>query len=70
MKLGKWVKETRKKRKLTQVSVAEKLEVAQSTVCRIERGEMEPTVGNMRGFFRLYKTPQREIVKIMRGCHE
>ncbi len=66
MKLGKWVKDNRKNHKASQEWIAAAMGVAQSTVSRIEKEELEPTVSQLKDFFWIFGVSDKEVVEIMR----
>lgn len=43
-KIGEWIREQRKEKKLSQTALAKMIGVRQADVCRWEKGKHEPTV--------------------------
>lgn len=60
--LGKRIKETRIKRGLTQLEVAEKADTSANYFAQIERGEVNPSYSMLRAIARALKVKLNDLI--------
>lgn len=66
--IGENIKRTRKRRKLTQLSLAHAIgykgEDAGAVICRFERGDQEPRIGTLRRIAQALEVPINTLMRI------
>lgn len=63
IKIGAFIKELRKEKRLTQEQLAEKLNVSGRTVSRWETGASDPSTSNLLTLAKLFNTTAEELLR-------